>query len=97
MKSNISKKAKFLGMLVAMAVSSFNSVEACANEVSDKEVVMGDTKINKKTYVKALENINIYDSVECKNVMGTLEEDKDLPFKCFWDEGFYEVKYNESV
>ena len=97
MKSNISKKAKFLGMLIAMAVSSFNSVEACANEVSDKEVVMGDTKIDKKTYVKALEDINIYDSVECNKVIGTLEENKDLPFNCLWDEGFYEVKYNDSI
>ncbi|MBE6159060.1 MAG: L,D-transpeptidase [Firmicutes bacterium] len=97
MKNNISKKAKLIGMLIAMAVSSFNSVEACANELEDKEVVMGDTKIDKKTYVKALEDINIYDSVECNNVIGTLEENKDLPFNCLWDEGFYEVKYNDSI
>lgn len=97
MKSNISKKAKFLGMLVAMAVSSFNSVEACANEVSDKELVIDNTKIDKKSYVKALEDINIYDSVECNNVIGTLEENKDLPFNCLWDEGFYEVEYNDSI
>lgn len=97
MKSNISKKAKFLGMLVAMAISSFSSVEACANEVEDKEVVIDNTKIDKKSYVKALEDINIYDSVECNNVIGTLEENKDLPFNCLWDEGFYEVEYNDSI
>lgn len=97
MKSNISKKAKLFGMMMAMAVSSFNSVEACANEVEDKEVVMDDLKINERTYVKALEDINIYDSVECNNIIGTLNEGKDLAFNCLWDEGFYEVEYNDSI
>ena len=97
MKSNISKKAKLLGMMMAMAVSSFNSVESCASEAKDKEVVMDDLKINERTCAKALEDINIYDSVECNNILGTLEEGKDLPFNCLWDEGFYEVEYNDSI
>ena len=95
---NLKGKAK----LMAMALTSFvyamsSNVEACATEAVDKEIVNTEDFLNKDLYVKALEDINIYDNVNKDNIIGSLEEGDKLLFNCLWDEGYYEVEYNNSL
>ncbi len=97
MINNISKKAKFLGMMMAMAIGSFNSLDVSASDVLDKEIVTDDVNLNKRTFIKAFENINIYSDVNCTNVIGKLNENQELPLNCLWDEGYYEVEYNNGI
>ena len=91
-------KAKIAAYMIAALVGAANSskVYAQAPEVIDQEIIGEDT-LEKKQYVKALEDINIYDSVNQDNVIGSMSAGQTLPFSCLWDEGYYEIEYNDAL
>ena len=90
-------KLRLMALILASLVGASSKVESCAFEGQDKEIVSLEDKLEKSTYVKALEDLNVYDSVECNNIIGTMKSGKMQLFNCLWDEGFYEVEYNDGL
>ena len=93
----MNKKAKLAAFIMASLIGASVSDKVYANEVVDKEIINQDYELSKTSVVKAILDTNIYDSVECKKVIGTLSEGKTLPYNCLWDEGFYEVRYEDGI
>ena len=90
-------KLRLMALILASLVGASSKVESCAFEGQDKEIVSLEDKLEKSTYVKALEDLNVYDSVECNNIIGTMKSGNMQLFNCLWDEGFYEVEYNDGL
>ena len=91
-------KAKIAAYMMAMLVSAANTskVYAEAPEVVDQEI-FGEDTLEEKQYVKALEDIDIYDNVNRDNVIGNIKAGQTLPYICLWDEGYYEIRYNDGI
>lgn len=91
-------KSKLIALALSAFVLSSNKVDAASNEVVDKEIVNYEDNISKSLYVKANEDIEIrqYANID-SNVIGTLSKGDTLLYNTLWDEGFYEVKYNDSI
>ena len=93
MKSRLKLAALMMAMLVG--ATNTNKVYAQANVVEDQEI-FDETVLSKCEYVKALESINIYDSINKTNIIGSMKVGMSYPLCCLLDEGYYEIRYGNT-